>query len=196
VILEGLLTTHNADSTVNISPMGPRVDAQMRQLVLRPFQTSTTLANLKRSGEGVFHVTDNVEMLARAAIGPVSPWPAMRPAGAVQGSILKDACRWYALRITRVELSSQRAELVAEVVDQGRHRDFFGFNRAKHAVLEAAILATRVEILPADEIQAEFRRLLPLVEKTAGDQERVAMQLLVDHVSRCIGRNVGAGPDG
>ena len=39
---------------------------------------------------------------------------------------------------------------------QQHHREFFGFNRAKHAVLEAAILATRVELLPADEILSEL----------------------------------------
>ena len=61
MILEGLMTTVNADGTVNVSPMGPRVDAGLTTFTLRPFQTSTTYCNLKRTGMGVFHVTDDVE---------------------------------------------------------------------------------------------------------------------------------------
>jgi hypothetical protein len=60
----------------------------------------------------------------------------------------------------------------------GRLRDFFGFNRAKHAVVEAAILATRTQILPAAEIEAEYRRLAVLVDKTGGEQEHTAFAFL------------------
>ena len=64
MILEGVVTTINADGSVNISPMGPKVDDAMRQFVLRPYQTSTTYQNLKRTGEGIFHITDDVELIA------------------------------------------------------------------------------------------------------------------------------------
>jgi len=43
----------------------------MNWLRLRPFQTSTTFHNLKRQRAGVFHVVDDVLLLARAAIGPI-----------------------------------------------------------------------------------------------------------------------------
>ncbi|MGE0378382.1 MAG: DUF447 domain-containing protein, partial [Planctomycetaceae bacterium] len=71
----------------------------------------------------------------------------------------------------------------ARVAHVGRHREFFGFNRAKHAVLEGAILATRVHLLPRDEILAEFARLASPVEKTAGPREQQAFQLLWDFVA-------------
>ena len=72
----------------------------------------------------------------------------------------------------------------AEVVHTGRLRDFFGFNRAKHAVVEAAILATRTAFLPAEQIAADFKRLAVLVEKTGGPDEHVAFALLQEHVAR------------
>jgi hypothetical protein len=167
---------------VNISPMGPVVDPEMQRLVFRPFQTSATFVNLRRSGEGVFHVTDNVEMLARAAVGKLDPPPTLIPAAAVAGQIIQDACRWYAVKVISVDDSQQRAQMVTQVVDQGRQRDFFGWNRAKHAVVEAAILATRLHLLPAEEIQDEFQRLSVLVDKTGGPAEHRAFQLLDDHV--------------
>ncbi|HUY35080.1 MAG TPA: DUF447 domain-containing protein [Pirellulales bacterium] len=187
MILEALVTTLNDDASLHVAPMGPRVEPDMRRIVLRPFQTATTFHNLKHRGQGVLHVTDDVELLARAAVGQVDPPPATLPATAVEGSILADACRWYAFRVRSLDDSHERATIVADVVDRGAIRDFFGFNRAKHAVVEAAILASRVRFLPADEIRADFRRLAVLVEKTGGPEERRAFDFLQSHVNAAIG---------
>jgi hypothetical protein len=72
--------------------------------------------------------------------------------------------------------------MTAEIVHAERKRDFFGFNRAKHAVVEAAILATRTAFLPAEQVAAEFARLRVLVEKTGGPAEHEAFSLLAKTV--------------
>ena len=41
------------------------LEDSMERFVLRPFPTSKTWLNLQRSGHGVLHVTDDVELLAR-----------------------------------------------------------------------------------------------------------------------------------
>ena len=71
LILEGLVTTIGPDGAINLAPMGPIVDAGMKRLLLRPYNTSQTYQNLKAHGEGVFHVTDDVLMLGQAAVGTV-----------------------------------------------------------------------------------------------------------------------------
>ncbi len=184
MILEGLMTTVNADGSVNLAPMGPIVGPEMRELLFRPYQTSATYANLKRTGQGVFHVTDDVEILARAAIGAMEEMPRLAPAVAVNGWIVLDACRWYACRVRSIDDSRPRTEIVCDVVDRGTQREFFGFNRAKHAVLEAAILATRVDLLPREELLADLTRLAVPVQKTGGQAERSAFALLEDYVCR------------
>jgi uncharacterized protein len=189
LILEGIVTTLNADGTVNISPMGPAVDASMSRFVLKPYTSSTTYRNLKRAGQGVFHVTDDVELIARAAVGTpeVQAETVARPT-AIDGRILASACRWYAFRVASLDDSQERTEIACEVVEHGHLRDFFGFNRAKHAVLEAAILATRTEFLPASEIFAQFTSLEPLVRKTGGTAEQRAFAYLADFVrTHCDG---------
>ncbi|MFV1964849.1 MAG: DUF447 domain-containing protein [Pirellulaceae bacterium] len=189
MILEGILTTLNDDGTPHIAPMGPAVDHEMRGLVLRPFLDSRSFANLKRSREGVFHVTDDVEMIARAAVHRLESTPRTESAAAVKGVVLLDACRWYALRVTRLEEVEARAQVECEVVDSGRFRDFFGFNRAKHAVLEAAVLATRIEILPAQQILDDYQRLRVIVDKTAGEQEQRAFAFLEQFLARKRGQD-------
>ncbi len=183
MILEGIVTTLNADGTVNISPMGPEVDESMRQLVLKPYRTSTTYDNLKRTGQGVFHVTDDVELLAHAAVGAPDPLPELIACNSVEGRILAGACRWYALRVLSLDDRQDRTRIVCDVVDQGHLRDFFGFNRAKHAVLEAAILATRTSFLNPDDVLQELDRLRPAIGKTGGPAEQRAFQFLHDHVA-------------
>ncbi len=74
--------------------------------------------------------------------------------------------------------ATERVSIEADVVHAGRTRDFFGFNRAKHAVVEAAILATRLHILPLAEVAAEFEKLRVIVGKTGGPDEHAAMDLL------------------
>jgi hypothetical protein len=150
--------------------------------VLRPFQTSTTYRNLKIRGEGVLHVTDDVLLIAKAAIGrPVDP--PTRPAEVIRGRILSDACRYFEFRVADLDDRDERTTIIVEVVAQGRQRDFFGLNRGKHAVVEAAILATRTSILPLEEILAEIRKLAPLVEKTGGADEHAAFRLLTDYIN-------------
>jgi hypothetical protein len=193
MIVEGLVTTLNPDGTPHVAPMGPMIQGDMRAFVLRPYQTSTTYQNLKTWCEGVFHVTDDVLLLARAAIG-VPPQAETRPAEVIRGVVLTGACRYYEFRVLDWDDQEVRATIHVATVAQGRLRDFLGFNRAKHAVVEAAILATRITILPLPEILTEFRRLTPLIEKTGGDAEREAFALLVRHVRDAAGHQ-GLDPD-
>lgn len=183
MILEGLVTTLDAQGQPHLAPMGPRVDERLNEFLLRPFRTSQTYANLKRHGEGVLHITDNVELLARAAVGEAE-LPALEPAAAVRGFILADCCRWFAFRVLSCHDASERAEFTCRTVDRGSRREFFGFNRAKHAVLEAAILATRIGLLPPAEIESELARLAIIVRKTAGPQELRAFNFLANYARR------------
>jgi uncharacterized protein len=183
VILEGIVTTVSPEGTINIAPMGPQVGATMERFVLRPFRTAHTYRNLKAHGEGVLHVTDDVLLLAKAALGPVEPPPALFPAGRVRGFVLANSCRYHEFRVAALDDREERTRIEVEVLASGRLRDFFGFNRAKHAVVEAAILATRTAFLPLEEIEAEYRKLAVIVNKTGGPEEQQAFALLRDHVA-------------
>jgi hypothetical protein len=184
MILEGIVTTISPTGDVHIAPMGPRVDADMRRFLLRPFNTAQTYRNLCRHGEGVLHVTDDVLLLARAAVGRLIVLPPLMPARAVRGWVLRDACRAYEFRVVSIDDRAERVSIEIEVVHHGTLRDFFGFNRAKHAIVEAAILATRTDFLPLAEIDAEYRKLEALVQKTGGAQEKEAFHFLQDYVAQ------------
>lgn len=187
LIVEGIVVTVDADGTPNIAPMGPRVDRAISRLVLKPFQTATTYRNLKTTGCGVFHVTDDVLLIAQAAIGTIAQPPELTPLLSFDCPRLADTCRWWAFRAASIDDTAERTTIDCEIVQAGEVRPFFGFNRAKHAVLEAAIWATRIGIVPAEEIRREVDRLSLTVEKTAGEQEQAAFALLRDFLRQRLG---------
>jgi hypothetical protein len=178
LILEGLVTTLDPDGSPHLAPMGPRVGRDFARFTLRPFPTSNTYRNLLAHPEGVLHVTDDALLLAKAAVGAVDRFPPVRPAERVRGVVLADSCRHFEFVVESVDAGSERVTIEAKVLHAGRTRDHFGFNRAKHAVVEAAILATRLHILPLAEVAAEFQKLRVIVGKTGGPDEHEAMDLL------------------
>ena len=175
MILEGLVTTTGADGRPHLAPMGPTVSADFSRLLLRPFPTSQTGQNLLRHGEGVFHITDAAALIARSAAGLLTEVPVTRPASAIRGFVLEDCCRSYEFIVRSADTAHERFAVDAEIVATATHRDFIGFNRARHALLEAAIFATRFHLLPADEIEREFAKLAAIVGKTGDEPEKSAM---------------------
>src|SRR5581483_10874593 len=115
MILEGIVTTLGPDGAVNVAPMGPHVQpgAPLERFELRPFPTSRTLANLRAHPEGVLHVSDDVLLLARAAVGELAPPPETFPARAVRGAVLASACRAYEFRVVAADDSGPRVRLQA-----------------------------------------------------------------------------------
>jgi hypothetical protein len=190
MILEGLVTSLSQDGSMHLAPMGPSVEPDLQRFLLRPFPTSQTYQNLQRHPEGVLHVTDDVQLIAQSSIGRITEEPLHRPASTVRGFVLAGACRAYEFRVNSVDDSEQRMKLDCEVLTSHHLRDFFGFNRAKNAAIEAAILATRVHLIPIAEILAEYAKFDVIVRKTGGEQERAAFDLLRDYVSEA-GRSQG-----
>jgi hypothetical protein len=170
-IIETVVTTLNADGSVNCGAMG--VEWGEERIVIKPFRGTRTLRNLRATGAAVVNLTDDLLLFSQAALG--DPHPPTRPAAEVDGAVLGDACSWREVRVEAIDDSGPRAWVDTVVVGRGTGREFLGLNRARHAVLEASILASRAHLLPADDIRAELDRLQVLVDKTGGPREREAM---------------------
>ena len=182
-IVETVTTTINPDGTVNCAAMGVAWADEI--IVIKPYRGTRTLRNLRATGAAVINLTDDILLFTQAALD--DPHPPTRPAAAIDGAVLADACSWREVTVEAIEASRPRTRVTTRVVGRGIGREFLGFNRARHAVLEASIIASRARRLPADEIRAELARLQVLVDKTAGPREREAMELVRGHVRADIG---------
>jgi uncharacterized protein len=188
MIIETLVSTTNENGTVNLAPMGPSIGETWERFELRPFLTSQTYANLKRTGEGIVHITDNVELLARAAVNQLDELPELQAGRAVSVMAVSRSCRWYEFRVDSITEHPPRTMMQCRTVYEHRNRDFVGFNRAKNCVLEASILATRVSFLPVEEIAEQFRRFQTVIQKTGGVEEHIAFEMLQHYVTKALSK--------
>jgi hypothetical protein len=178
VIVETIVTSMDQTGAINFAPMGVEWGDEI--IVLKPFLETSTFRNVSATRAAVVNLTDDAMLLAQGAIS--SPQFPSVPATVVRGVVLEAACSWRELEVLTIDATPPRSRIEARVVHRGLKREFVGFNRAKHAVLEAAILATRTHLLPPQQIREEFARLQVLVDKTAGPREREAMEMLTRYV--------------
>jgi len=181
-LIETVVTTTGPDGVVNCAAMGVRWGEE--ELVFWPFDATRTLRNLRGHGEAVVHLTDDVLLFVEAALG--HPRPAMHPATVIDGSVIGDANAWREVIVTEITATADdtpRSEVRARVVASGTGaRQPLGLCRARHAAVEASILASRLKWLGAEHVRTELARLQELVDKTAGPRERAAM----DYVRRYV----------
>jgi hypothetical protein len=182
VIVETIVTTVDAAGRINVAPMGVEWDpsADPARIVLKPFLETTTYRNVDATRAATVNIVDDVRIFARAAIS--NPDYATVPAQRIAGVVLADCCAWREVEVVSADRTPPRSRIETRVVHQGTNRDFIAFNRAHHAVLEAAIYATRVRMLPRPFLESELQRLQVIVDKTAGPREFEAMALLTDFI--------------
>ncbi len=178
MIHETIVTTRAADGRVHIAPMGIRQEGAL--VVLAPFKPSATLENVLQSRRAVVNFTDDVRVFAGCVIGR-RDWPTVNEGGTAR---LLNALAHWELELVRIEDDPQRPRLLCRRVREQMHAPFRGFNRAQAAVIEAAILVSRLHLLPAEKVDAELRYLAIAIDKTAGEREREAWGWLMQRVAQ------------
>jgi hypothetical protein len=166
-IRETILTTLGPDGRTHIAPMGVRERDGL--LLIAPFRPSGTLDNLLRERCAVVNLTDDVRVYAGCLTGHFD-WPLV-DATTIQGRRLRDCLAHQELEVAQIDQDDLRPKLRCRVVHEANHRPFRGFNRAQAAVLELAILISRLGMLPDAKIDAELQYLRIAMDKTAGERE-------------------------
>jgi hypothetical protein len=178
MIQEVIITCRSAQGENQIAPMGVCWEAE--EVVIAPFRPSRTLTNIISQGCAVINYCDDVRVFAGSLTGHYD-WPLVE-AEQVSAPRLADTLAHSEVQLLRVEEDRIRPRLVCRSVHEANHRPFRGFNRAQAAVLELAILVSRLDRLPAEKIEKEIAYLTIAVEKTAGKRERQAWEWLMVRV--------------
>lgn len=192
-IREVIVTTQSPEGQAHIAPMG--IWEEDGLITLAPFRPSRTLDNVLSQRVAVVNACDDVRVFAGCLTGR-HDWPLV--AGATPGTLrLAAAVSHEELELKRVDEDELRPKLRCRVVHAESHRAFAGFNRARAAVLECAILASRLHMLPASKIRSELDYLSIAIDKTAGPAEREAWGWLLArieaHLTDANGGDLAAG---
>jgi len=167
VIFETIVTTLDQAGGDHIAPMGIRHEGEF--IVLSPFRPSATLEHVQREKCAVVNYTDDVRIFAGCLTGRYG-WPTL-PVEHLACRRLAAALAHSELRLERTQDDGTRPRLYCREVKHVTHGAFSGFNRAQSAVIEAAILVSRLNMLPQEKIDTEMAYLAIGIEKTAGPRE-------------------------
>ncbi|MCX4188316.1 DUF447 domain-containing protein [Methylophaga sp. OBS4] len=180
LIHEVIVTTMDGSGKVHSAPMG--ISEVNDYFIIKPFKPSTTYDNLKRHRQCTINYTDDVRVFAGALTGR-RDWSTL-PCADIEGEYLEQALAHSEVEITRFEDDDPRACFYGSVIRDVSHAPFRGFNRAQSAVIEAAILVSRLGMLPEQKLRDEIAYLTIAINKTAGDREREAWGWLMEKVKQ------------
>lgn len=187
LIHECVITTLSPDGRPHVAPLGLIEDGS--HWIVAPFRPSTTLFNLEHGKRLTASFTDDARVFAGLVtktrsfpLTDVEEWPAPR---------LSCALAHAELEVARVEEDELRPRFFCRVVHTESHRPFLGMNRARAAVLEAAILATRLGRLDRAKIESEIAYLKIAIDKTAGEAEIEAWHMVMQKIGEHLGAPVG-----
>lgn len=180
MIHETVVTTVSPDGVVHVAPMG--IESIDGNILLKPFKPSVTLDNVLATRTAVVNFTTDVRVFAGCVTGR-RDWPTVA-AEVIPGVRLASTLAHAELRLLEQHEDPLRPRLLMQRVHQVHHGDFAGFNRAQAAVLEAAVLVSRLGMLPPEKIAREIEYLLIAIGKTAGPAELEAWDWLMQAVER------------
>jgi len=187
MIYETVITSLNEDGSAHVAPFGIR--EQDGLVLIAPFRPSSSLDNLLRARSAVVNFTDDVRIFAGSLTGR-REWPVNR-ASHVDGWVVEGALAHREMTLVDVKEDSTRPQLWFKTVYEQMHAPFRGFNRAQAAVIEAAVLVSRLHMLPMEKIESEMKYLSIAIEKTAGEREAQAWTWLMEKIENYKAEQTG-----
>jgi len=174
-IHEVIVTTLSENGQAHSAPMG--ISEVGGHFLIKPFKPSATYDNLKRHRQCTINYTDDVRVFAGSLTGRRN-WNTL-PCTQIEGQYLEQALAHTELEIVSFEDDNPRACFKGAIICEQTHAPFRGFNRAQSAVIDAAILVSRLNMLPVEKVQQEVAYLNIAIEKTAGPRELEAWDWLM-----------------
>ncbi|MDI1299484.1 DUF447 domain-containing protein [Methylotenera sp.] len=187
MIFETIISTVNSQGEAHVTPFG--IQVQDGLVVISPYKPSVTLDNILATQHAVMNLTDDVRVFA-GALTRRQAW-SLIAAEKIAGYRLAETLAHKELKLVKINEDALRPQLFLEVIHEVQHQSFLGFNRAQAAVIELAVLASRLNMLAKDKVLAEMQYLQIAVDKTAGERELLAWTWLTEKVENFYAQQAG-----
>lgn len=198
MIFETIITSVDFAGEPHIAPFGVRYEGDL--VIIAPYKPSTTLNNVLATKCAVMNLADDVRVFAAAVtnrkianrkIGRLVPINTASQVNKTQGFRLAGCLAHVELELVELRDDAVRPQLIMQQVAEFNHKPFAGFNRAQAAVIELAVLVSRLRILPKDKIMFEIEYLKIAMEKTAGEREMQAWSWLTEAIENFYAEQAG-----
>ena len=185
MIYETIIISTDVDNNPHVTPFGVKYEGDL--VVISPYKPSKTLTNILATKTATMNLTDDVRVFA-GALTKRQPWTLL-PTNAIEGFRLDNCLAHVELTLVDVREDDERPQLLMQQLESYHYHGFKGFNRAQAAVIELAVLTSRLHFLPPEKIQSELRYLQIAIDKTAGDREVTAWSWLNEKIKQYYQEN-------
>jgi len=179
MIRESIVITTDLKNRPHITPMG--ITFNKKKLIISPFIPSKTYSNLKENPYAVINFTDDVNIFVDALLSNKSF--KIKPTKRIKSFYLKNTLSYLEIKVIKTYENKIRPKFECKVLKETALKSFKGFNRAQASVIEAAILISRINILPMKKIKKEINYLKIAIDKTAGQSEKIAWKKLIKNIN-------------
>ena len=187
MIFETIIISVDLAGNPHVTPFGVRHENDC--IVISPYKPSKTLENILATKNAVMNLTDDVRVFA-GALTNRQAWQ-LTQANKVNGFRLAGCLAHAELELLEVREDEMRPQLIMKKISEENHQPFLGFNRAQAAVIELAVLASRLRMLPREKIQTELQYLQIAIDKTAGERENQSWGWLIEKIDNFYAEQLG-----
>lgn len=178
MIVETIISTISSTGESHVTPFGVKYEDDF--IIISPYKPSTTLDNILATKCAVMNLTDDVRVFA-GALTNRQPWQLIQ-ADKIATYRLAACLAHVELELVEVRDDATRPQLLMKKIAEFNHQPFAGFNRAQAAVIELAVLVSRLHLLPREKIESEMQYLQIAIDKTAGERELEAWGWLLEKI--------------
>ena len=187
MIFETIIISIDLAGNPHVTPFGVRHENDC--IVISPYKPSKTLENILATKNAVMNLTDDVRVFA-GALTNRQAWQ-LTQSNKIKGFRLAGCLAHAELELLEVREDEMRPQLIMKKISEENHQPFLGFNRAQAAVIELAVLASRLRMLPREKIQTELEYLQIAIDKTAGERENQAWGWLIEKIDNFYAEQLG-----
>jgi len=185
MIHEVIVTTKDSKDKIHIAPMGIRWlndDRNSKKIIISPFKPSTTLDNLMITKKAVINFIDDVRVFAGIVTKKKRDWEVNSTNN--EYPYLDNANTYIPVNVLEIIDDKVRPKIICGQFDTHIIRPFLGFNRAQSAVIEGAVLTSRLGMIDDDKIINEIKYLKIAIDKTAGSKEIEAWEWIMSKIDQ------------
>ena len=182
MIIETIVSTLDNHGKVNFSPFG--IKKNKNQIHISPYIPSRTLLNLESTKCAVVNYTDNTSFFVDCIIG--NKKFKKKKCRKFPGFFLENCFGYEQVRVKKIIKDKLRPTFICKIDKSFQIKNYEGHNRAKASIIEACILASRVNLLDKKKILTEINYLSISVEKTAGFLEKKSWKKILKFINEKI----------
>ena len=185
MIHEVIVTTKDSKDKIHIAPMGIRWlndNHNSKKIIISPFKPSTTLDNLMITKKAVINFIDDVRVFAGIVTKKKRDWDVNSSND--EYPYLYNTNTYIPVNVVEIIEDKVRPRIICEQFDTHVIRPFLGFNRAQSAVIEGAVLTSRLGMIDDVKIMNEIKYLKIAIDKTAGTREIEAWKWIMSKIDQ------------